>query len=165
MIEQLQEFRWPASICTSHQDRTGQVHCRRRQANGARRPRALQRGRRAGDRRLAESGARNASGGKSLMFAFEGGYHGRTLGASRSPPATAIAAVSAISATEHSSSPSPTPSAAPKGMTAEEYAESIVARTSVASSKTNTTRSGTPRPTSANTQPSTSSPFRAPVAT
>src|SRR5712691_7659562 len=24
---------------------------------------------------------RNASGGKSLMFAFEGGYHGRTLGA------------------------------------------------------------------------------------
>jgi 4-aminobutyrate aminotransferase-like enzyme len=25
---------------------------------------------------------RNASGGKSLMFAFEGGYHGRTLGAS-----------------------------------------------------------------------------------
>src|SRR5258708_13532189 len=25
---------------------------------------------------------RNASGGKTLMFAFEGGYHGRTLGAS-----------------------------------------------------------------------------------
>ncbi|WP_294615918.1 aminotransferase class III-fold pyridoxal phosphate-dependent enzyme, partial [uncultured Gilliamella sp.] len=25
---------------------------------------------------------RNASGGKSLMFAFQGGYHGRTLGAS-----------------------------------------------------------------------------------
>src|SRR5260370_23874800 len=25
---------------------------------------------------------RNARGGKSLMFAFEGGYHGRTLGAS-----------------------------------------------------------------------------------
>ena len=25
---------------------------------------------------------RNASNGKSLMFAFEGGYHGRTLGAS-----------------------------------------------------------------------------------
>jgi len=25
---------------------------------------------------------RNATGGKSLMFAFEGGYHGRTLGAS-----------------------------------------------------------------------------------
>ena len=25
---------------------------------------------------------RNAKSGKSLMFAFEGGYHGRTLGAS-----------------------------------------------------------------------------------
>ncbi|MDX7568843.1 hypothetical protein SJ550_25575, partial [Serratia marcescens] len=25
---------------------------------------------------------RNYTGGKSLMFAFEGGYHGRTLGAS-----------------------------------------------------------------------------------
>ena len=43
---------------------------------------------------------RNAKNGKSLMFAFEGGYHGRTLGASAIGP---------------SSCRSPTISAAPRG--------------------------------------------------
>ena len=46
---------------------------------------------------------RNASHGKSLMFAFEGGYHGRTLGASSILPAIVIVAVTAISATVPSS--------------------------------------------------------------
>ena len=46
---------------------------------------------------------RNACNGKSLMFAFEGGYHGRTLGAS------------AISATAPSSSNSRITSAARRG--------------------------------------------------
>jgi len=35
---------------------------------------------------------RNARGGKSLMFAFEGGYHGRTLGATAAASATSASA-------------------------------------------------------------------------
>ncbi len=46
---------------------------------------------------------RNACGGKSLMFAFEGGYHGRTLGASAITSSTATAAATAISASGRSS--------------------------------------------------------------
>ncbi len=58
---------------------------------------------------------RNARNGKSLMFAFEGGYHGRTLGASAiTSSATAIAAATAISASARSSSRSRTTSAARK---------------------------------------------------
>ncbi len=44
-------------------------------------PRPLQRRRHPGGRGLLKL-VRNAKNGKSLMFAFEGGYHGRTLGAS-----------------------------------------------------------------------------------
>ena len=51
---------------------------------------------------------RNASHGKSLMFAFEGGYHGRTLGALPSHQAIATAAATAISATALTSFLSPT---------------------------------------------------------
>src|SRR6516164_9832356 len=39
---------------------------------------------------------RNAKNGKSLMFAFEGGYHGRTLALLRSRPPTATAGAMAI---------------------------------------------------------------------
>src|SRR5262245_1531965 len=56
---------------------------------------------------------RNFKKGKSLMFAFEGGYHGRTLGASASPPPTATAAASATLATARILFRSPTISAAP----------------------------------------------------
>lgn len=56
---------------------------------------------------------RNARGGKSLMFAFEGGYHGRTPRVPRrSPPATATAAATATSASARCSSRSRTPSVA-----------------------------------------------------
>lgn len=58
---------------------------------------------------------RNATNGKSLMFAFEGGYHGRTLGASSiPPPATATVVATATSASVRSSSRSRTTSAALK---------------------------------------------------
>ena len=57
---------------------------------------------------------RNASGGKSLMFAFEGGTTAARWAPPASPPATAIAAATATSATARSSSPFPTRSAAPR---------------------------------------------------
>ncbi|EQD52374.1 hypothetical protein B1A_12713 [mine drainage metagenome] len=42
---------------------------------------------------------RNFKGGKSLMMAYEGGYHGRTLGARRSLPVTVTGGVTDTSAT------------------------------------------------------------------
>jgi 4-aminobutyrate aminotransferase/(S)-3-amino-2-methylpropionate transaminase len=53
---------------------------------------------------------RNYKKGKSLMFAFEGGYHGRTLGASAITSSTATAAATDISATGRSSCRFPTTS-------------------------------------------------------
>ena len=65
------------------QDRARQGDRRGRAAKvGPARPRPLQRRRLAVDRGFAQARAQRQRGGKSLMFAFEGGYHGRTLGAS-----------------------------------------------------------------------------------
>lgn len=70
---------------------------------------------------------RNATGGKSLMFAFEGGYHGRTLGAS--------AITSSYRYRRRYGHfdramflPFPYPFRRPKGMTVEEYGEHCVAQ-------------------------------------
>ena len=100
----------------------------------------------------------------SLMFAFEGGYHGRTLGASSITSSYRYRRRYGHFGDRAQFIPFPYPFRRPKGMTAEEYSDSIV-KNSRASSRTNTTPSGTPRPTSASTRPSTSSPSRARAAT
>jgi 4-aminobutyrate aminotransferase-like enzyme len=57
---------------------------------------------------------RNASGGKSLMFAFEGGYHGRTLGASSITSSYRYRRRFGHFSDRAQFIPSPTPSAAPR---------------------------------------------------
>lgn len=69
---------------------------------------------------------RNASGGKSLMFAFEGGYHGRTLGASSITSSYRYRRRYGHFGDRAQFIPFPYPFRRPKGMTAEEYADSIV---------------------------------------
>ena len=69
---------------------------------------------------------RNASGGKSLMFAFEGGYHGRTLGASSITSSYRYRRRFGHFGERAQFIPFPYPFRRPKGMTAEEYAEHIV---------------------------------------
>ena len=94
---------------------------------------------------------RNASGGKSLMFAFEGGYHGRTLGAS------------AITSSPSSSSFRIT-SAARKACRRRNTAH-IASPGSSGCSRPNTTACGIRRSASANTRRSMSNQSRAPAAT
>ena len=69
---------------------------------------------------------RNASGGKSLMFAFEGGYHGRTLGASSITSSYRYRRRYGHFGDRAQFIPFPYPFRRPKGMTAEEYSDSIV---------------------------------------
>ena len=69
---------------------------------------------------------RNASNGKSLMFAFEGGYHGRTLGASSITSSYRYRRRFGHFGERAQFIPFPYPFRRPKGMTAEEYADSIV---------------------------------------
>ncbi|MEG0199152.1 MAG: aminotransferase class III-fold pyridoxal phosphate-dependent enzyme, partial [Comamonas sp.] len=69
---------------------------------------------------------RNASGGKSLMFAFEGGYHGRTLGASSITSSYRYRRRFGHFSDRAQFIPFPYPFRRPKGMTSEEYADSIV---------------------------------------
>lgn len=69
---------------------------------------------------------RNATGGKSLMFAFEGGYHGRTLGASSITSSYRYRRRFGHFGDRAQFLPFPYPFRRPKGMTAEEYAESLV---------------------------------------
>jgi len=69
---------------------------------------------------------RNASGGKSLMFAFEGGYHGRTLGASSITSSYRYRRRYGHFGDRAQFIPFPYPFRRPKGMTSEEYADSIV---------------------------------------
>ncbi|ALM85196.1 aspartate aminotransferase family protein [Bordetella sp. N] len=69
---------------------------------------------------------RNASNGKSLMFAFEGGYHGRTLGASSITSSYRYRRRYGHFGDRAHFIPFPYPFRRPKGMTAEEYADSIV---------------------------------------
>ena len=70
---------------------------------------------------------RNACGGKSLMFAFEGGYHGRTLGASSITSSYRYRRRFGHFGERAQFIPFPYPFRRPKGMTAEEYADAIVA--------------------------------------
>ena len=69
---------------------------------------------------------RNASGGKSLMFAFEGGYHGRTLGASSITSSYRYRRRYGHFGDRAQFIPFPYPFRRPNGMTSEEYADSIV---------------------------------------
>ena len=69
---------------------------------------------------------RNASNGKSLMFAFEGGYHGRTLGASSITSSYRYRRRFGHFGERAQFIPFPYPFRRPKGMTPEEYSEHIV---------------------------------------
>ncbi|WP_097460556.1 aspartate aminotransferase family protein [Mangrovitalea sediminis] len=69
---------------------------------------------------------RNASQGKSLMFAFEGGYHGRTLGASSITSSYRYRRRYGHFGERAQFLPFPYPFRRPKGMTVEEYGEHCV---------------------------------------
>ncbi|MDE2421749.1 MAG: aminotransferase class III-fold pyridoxal phosphate-dependent enzyme [Gammaproteobacteria bacterium] len=69
---------------------------------------------------------RNASNGKSLMFAFEGGYHGRTLGASAITSSYRYRRRYGHFGDRAHFVPFPYPFRRPKGMTAEEYGDYCV---------------------------------------
>ncbi len=69
---------------------------------------------------------RNASNGKSLMFAFEGGYHGRTLGATSITSSYRYRRRYGHFGERAQFVPFPYPFRRPKGMTAEEYADYLV---------------------------------------
>ena len=69
---------------------------------------------------------RNATHGKSLMFAFEEGYHGRTLGASSITSSYRYRRRYGHFGDRAQFIPFPYPFRRPKGMTAEEYGEHCV---------------------------------------
>ncbi len=69
---------------------------------------------------------RNFTGGKSLMFAFEGGYHGRTLGASAITSSYRYRRRFGHFSDRAHFVPFPYPFRRPKGMTAEEYSDQCV---------------------------------------
>ncbi|MDI3262317.1 MAG: aminotransferase class III-fold pyridoxal phosphate-dependent enzyme [Fulvimonas sp.] len=69
---------------------------------------------------------RNAKNGKSLMFAFEGGYHGRTLGASSITSSYRYRRRFGHFGERAMFIPFPYPFRRPKGMTPEEYSEHCV---------------------------------------
>jgi 4-aminobutyrate aminotransferase / (S)-3-amino-2-methylpropionate transaminase / 5-aminovalerate transaminase len=69
---------------------------------------------------------RNASNGKSLMFAFEGGYHGRTLGASAITSSYRYRRRYGHFGERAQFIPFPYHFRGPKGMSKEEYGESCV---------------------------------------
>jgi 4-aminobutyrate aminotransferase-like enzyme len=69
---------------------------------------------------------RNARQGKSLMFAFEGGYHGRTLAASAITSSYRYRRRFGHFSDRAMFLPFPYPFRRPKGMTAEEYSDSCV---------------------------------------
>ncbi|MBF7687865.1 aspartate aminotransferase family protein [Acinetobacter rathckeae] len=70
---------------------------------------------------------RNFCGGKSRMFAFEGGYHGRTLGASSITSSYRYRRRYGHFGERAHFIPFPYPFRRPKGMTAEEYGDKCVA--------------------------------------
>lgn len=69
---------------------------------------------------------RNASNGKSLMFAFEGGYHGRTLGASAITSSYRYRRRFGHFGDRAHFIPFPYPFRRPRGMTPEEYGEHCI---------------------------------------
>ncbi|MGB7757527.1 MAG: aminotransferase class III-fold pyridoxal phosphate-dependent enzyme [Salinisphaera sp.] len=70
---------------------------------------------------------RNYTGGKSLMFAFEGGYHGRTLGASAITSSYRYRRRYGHFGERAMFLPYPYPFRRPRGMSKEEYGEHLVA--------------------------------------
>ena len=70
---------------------------------------------------------RNFCKGKSRMFAFEGGYHGRTLGASSITSSYRYRRRYGHFGERAQFIPFPYPFRRPKGMTPEEYADKLVA--------------------------------------
>jgi 4-aminobutyrate aminotransferase-like enzyme len=70
---------------------------------------------------------RNYTGGKSMMFAFEGGYHGRTLGASAITSSYRYRRRYGHFGERAMFLPYPYPFRRPKGMDKEEYGEHLVA--------------------------------------
>ncbi|MTD26239.1 aspartate aminotransferase family protein [Erwinia sorbitola] len=70
---------------------------------------------------------RNYCNGKSLMFAFEGGYHGRSLGASSITSSYRYRRRFGHFGERAQFIPFPYPFRRQKGMTAEEYAEKLIA--------------------------------------
>jgi 4-aminobutyrate aminotransferase-like enzyme len=107
---------------------------------------------------------RNARGGKSLMFAFEGGYHGRTLGASSITSSYRYRRRYGHFGERAMFIPFPYPFRRPKGMTPDEIPTTACGSSS-ACSKANTTACGIPRSARPSTPRSTSSRSRAPAAT
>jgi 4-aminobutyrate aminotransferase-like enzyme len=107
---------------------------------------------------------RNATNGKSLMFAFEGGYHGRTLGASSITSSYRYRRRYGHFGERANFIPFPYHFRGPKGMTKEEYGSHCVQQFARCS-RPNTTASGTRKSARANTPRSTSSRSRAPAAT
>ncbi len=71
---------------------------------------------------------RNATGGKSLMFAFEGGYHGRTLGASAITSSYRYRRRYGHFGDRAQFVPFPYHFRGPKGMSKEEYGQHCVAQ-------------------------------------
>ncbi len=71
---------------------------------------------------------RNFKGGKSLMFAFEGGYHGRTLGASAITSSYRYRRRYGHFGDRAMFLPFPYHFRGPKGMSKEEYGEQLRAR-------------------------------------
>ncbi|MGN2251955.1 aspartate aminotransferase family protein [Frateuria sp. GZRe12] len=69
---------------------------------------------------------RNARNGKSLMFAFEGGYHGRTLGASSITSSYRYRRRFGHFGERAMFIPFPYPFRRPRGMTADEYSDACV---------------------------------------
>ncbi|MEB5476962.1 aminotransferase class III-fold pyridoxal phosphate-dependent enzyme [Acinetobacter sp. ESL0695] len=70
---------------------------------------------------------RNFTGGKSRMLAFEGGYHGRTLGASSITSSYRYRRRYGHFGDRAHFIPFPYPFRRPKGMTAEEYGDKLIA--------------------------------------
>ena len=108
---------------------------------------------------------RNFKKGKSLMFAFEGGYHGRTLGASAITSSYRYRRRYGHFGDRAQFVPFPYHFRGPKGMTQGGIRPPLRASSSSACSRANTTACGTRRRARPSTPPSTSSRSRAPAAT
>ena len=114
-------------VSAPDKDRTGQVH-RRGRAGRSGACRAGSHFNVGGAQAIDDSlkVVRNASNGKTLMFAFEGGYHGRTLGASSITSSYRYRRRFGHFSDRAQFIPFPYPFRRPRGMTAEEYADAIV---------------------------------------
>ena len=108
---------------------------------------------------------RNASGGKSLMFAFEGGYHGRTLGASAITSSYRYRRRYGHFGDRAQFVPFPYHFRGPKGMSKEEYGEHCVQPVRAPVRDRIQRRLGPQGRRRPSTPPSTSSRSRAPAAT